>query len=142
MFLSRMLTSAEKDYWPTELGIAGFVWTVKKVRHLIESSTRPVQIQTDYSSILDLMKQNSIVSTSTLPLNVRLIRVSQFLRQFDLQVSHKPGKEHIVPDALSRLASLNGDSLTGDHSELDALVTDVLYAATMTEHRRPPDRRK
>lgn len=37
-FSSRLLTAAEKNYWPTELEIAGFVWVIKKVRHLIESS--------------------------------------------------------------------------------------------------------
>lgn len=134
MFLSRMLTAAEKNYWPTELEIAGFVWTIKKVRHMVESSAQPVIIQTDHSAILDIMKQSSITSTtSTLRMNVRLVRASQFLRQFQLDVRHKPGKEHIVPDALSRLASANTLSdLAGDHSELDALygyATQGLNAA-------------
>lgn len=74
----------------------------------MESSKHPVRVQTDHSAIMDIMKQNSIVSTtSTMRTNVRLIRASQFLRQFNLEVTHKPGKEHIVPNALSRLASLN-----------------------------------
>ena len=60
-------------------------------------------------------------------MNVRLIRASQFHRQFELQVTHKPGKEHIVPDALSRLASLNQDStIASEHSELDILFTTSL----------------
>ena len=123
MFLSRTLTSAERNYWPTELEIAGFVWTIKKVRHMVESSKLPVIVQTDHSAILDIMRQSSITSTtSTLRLNVRLVRASQFLRQFRLDVRHKPGKEHIVPDALSRLAS-SKSVLSEDHSELD-----VLYA--------------
>ena len=42
---------------------------------------------------------------------------------FRLDVRHKPGKEHIVPDALSRLAS-SKSTLPDNHSELD-----VLYAA-------------
>ena len=144
MFLSRMLTAAERNYWPTELEIAGFVWTIKKIRHLVESSKHPVIIQTDHSAILDIMKQSSITSTtSTMRLNVRLIRASQFLRQFRLDVRHKPGKEHIVPDALSRLASTTKSSLSEDHSELDALyacATQALedgsvyaYSATMVQ---------
>ena len=125
MFLSRLLTTAESNYWPTELEIAGFVWTIKKVRHMVESSQKAVIIQTDHSAILDIMRQSSIVATSsTLRMNVRLVRASQFLRQFRLEVRHKPGKEHVVPDALSRLASANTtSSLSEDHSELD-----VLYA--------------
>ncbi len=46
---------------------------------------------------------------STMRLNVRLVRASQFLNGFRLTVRHKPGKEHIVPDALSRLASTNSN---------------------------------
>ena len=144
MYLSRMLTSAERNYWPTELEIAGFVWTIKKVRHLVESSKLPVVIQTDHSAILDIMKQSSITSTtSTLRMNVRLVRASQFLRQFRLDVRHKPGKEHIVPDALSRLASATSPTLPDDHSELDVLyacATQAInygsvynYSATMVE---------
>lgn len=37
LFLFRLLTTAEKNYWPTKLEIAGFVWVIKKVRHLFES---------------------------------------------------------------------------------------------------------
>ena len=135
MFLSRMLTAAEKNYWPTELEIAGFVWAIKKIRHLVESSKHPVIIQTDHSAILDIMKQSSITSTtSTMRMNVRLVRASQFLRQFRLEVRHKPGKEHIVPDALSRLTSARPTStLSSDHSELDALYTDYDYTSTQVQ---------
>lgn len=53
------------------------------------------------------------------------MRASQFLRLFRLDVRHKSDKKHIVPDALSRLASYSKSSLSDDHSELD-----VLYAQT------------
>lgn len=36
MFLSKCLNSAEQNYWPTELEVAGVVWVVRKTRHLIE----------------------------------------------------------------------------------------------------------
>ena len=131
MFLSRLLAQAERNYWPTELEIAGIVWVLKKVRHMIESSKQAVRIQTDHSAIVDIMKQSSIVSTtSTMRMNTRLIRASQFLKQFDLDITNKPGKEHIIPDALSRLASLNHDQLPEDHSELDS---DALFTATFVE---------
>ena len=144
MFLSGMLTSAEKNYWPTKLEIAGFVWTIKKVRHLVESSKHAVVIQTDHSAILNIMKQSSITSTtSTMRMNVRLVRASQFLCQFQLDVRHKPGKEHIVPDALSSLASVIKLTLPKDHPELDVLYacatqalpseTPYSYTATMVE---------
>ena len=132
MFLSRLLTSAEKTYWPTEFEIAGIVWTLRKVRHMVESSKKAVKIQTDHSAIIDIMRQNSIVSTtSTMRMNTRLIRASQFLKQFNLNISYKPGKEYIVPDALSRLASLNKHELPDHHSELDSLFREVLFTAAL-----------
>lgn len=71
LFLSRLLTAAKKNYWPTELKIAGFVWVIKKLRHLVESSRASVIIQTDHAAILDIMQQSSITSTnSTMRMNV------------------------------------------------------------------------
>lgn len=55
LFLSRLLTTAERNYWPTELEIAGFVWVIKKLRHLVESSRASVIIQMDHAAILDIM---------------------------------------------------------------------------------------
>lgn len=63
-------------------------------------------------------------------MNIRLVRASQFLQQFRLVVQHKPGKEHILPDALSRLASVNTNLPSQDlvYSELDAFF---VYNATL-----------
>ncbi len=129
LFLSKLLAPTEKNYWPTELEIAGFLWVVKKVRHIIESSKSSVIIQTDHSAIIDILQQSSITSTSsTMRLNLRLVRASQFLQQFKLDIRHKPGKEHIIPDALSHLASTNTCHPDPQYSELDALFT---YNATL-----------
>ncbi len=107
------------------------MWVVKKVRHIIESSKSNVIIQTDHSAILDILQQSSITSTtSTMRLNLRLVMASQFLQQFKLKVRHKSGKEHIIPDALSRLASSNTGHAGPQHSELDALFT---YSTTLVE---------
>ena len=87
LFLSRLLTSAKRNYWPIELEIAGFVWVVKKVRHIIESCKSSVIIQMDHSAIIDILQQFSITSTtSTMKFNLRLVRASQFLQQFKLDV--------------------------------------------------------
>ncbi len=63
-------------------------------------------------------------------INLCLVRTSQFLQQFRLDVRHKPGKEHIIPDALSRLASMNVGCSDPAHLELDASFT---YNATLIE---------
>lgn len=63
-------------------------------------------------------------------LNLKLVRASQFLQQFKLNVRHKPGKEHIVSDALSRLASAGAPPADPHYSELDVLF---LYNTTLVE---------
>ena len=87
----------------------------------------PVRVQTDHSAILNIFKQSSIVSTtSMMRINIHLIHASQFLRQFRLNVTHKPKKEYILLDALSRLVSYSPLLLPNNYSELDAL-----FAATL-----------
>ena len=100
---------------------------------MIQSCEKKVIIQTDHSSIIDIAKQKSITATnSTMRLNLRLVRASQFLSQFpNLDIRHKPEKYHVISDALSRLKSLNTSSAeTDDYSELDALYT---YHTTLLE---------
>ena len=63
-------------------------------------------------------------------LNLRFVRASQFLQQFKLDVRHKPGKEYIIPDILSRLASSNIGTTEPSYFELDALF---LYNTTLVE---------
>ena len=136
LFLSRLLTLAERNYWPTELEIAGFVWVIGKVRHVVESSRAKVIIQTDYIAILDILNQSSITSTTlTIQMNICLVRASQFLQQFRLVVQHKPRKEHILPDALSRLASANTNlpSQNPTYSKLDALFVYNAMLVAMNE---------
>ena len=130
MFLSRLLTDAEKNYWPTELEVAGLVWTVRKIRHLIESSKSRVVVYTDHSATVDIAKQGSLTTTSTVRLNLRLVRASQYIQRFELDVRHKPGKRNVIPDALSRLASTNDQPEPPGHAELDVLYA---YTATLVE---------
>lgn len=101
LFLSRMLTPAEARYWPTELEVACLVWSVKKIRHMIEASDHPTVVYTDHAASLAIARQASLTTSSTDKLNLRLVQASQYLQQFRLDVRHKAGKSHLVPDALS-----------------------------------------
>ncbi len=44
MFLSRLVTSIERNYWSIELEIVELIWVIKKIRHLIQSSKKSVII--------------------------------------------------------------------------------------------------
>lgn len=122
LFLSRLLTDAETRYWPTELEIAGLVWVVKKIRHMIEATRSPTTIiYTDHSAAVSIVRQTSLNTVSTEKLNLRLIRASEYLQRFRLDVRYKPRKANIVPDALSRLASRQIRPNQDSEGELDAL---------------------
>lgn len=63
-------------------------------------------------------------------MNIRLVRASQFFRQLRLVVRHKPGKEHIILDALSRLANANDTFHNNEYLGLDSLFA---YYTTLVE---------
>jgi len=105
LFLSRLLTDAETRYWPTELEIAGIVWVVKKVRHMIEAAKAATIVYTDHSAAVSIVRQTSLNTTAVEKLNLRLVRASEYLQRFRLDVRYKPGRQNTIPDALSRLAS-------------------------------------
>ena len=100
------------------------MWVIKKVRHIIESSKSNVVIQIDHSAIFDILQQSLVTSTtSTMRLNLRLVRASQFLQQFKLNVYYKLDKEYIILNALSRLTNANIGHADSHYSELNALFT-------------------
>ena len=127
-FLSRVLVAAETRYWPTELELAGLVWMLHKTRHLIEASQHPTVVYTDHGAALGIAKQVTLSTSSTDKLNLRLVRASDYIQRFRLDIRHKPGRLHVVPDALSRLATTNEDPTmqNKDEGELDVLFTTSL----------------
>lgn len=63
-------------------------------------------------------------------LNLKLVRVLQFLQQFKLDICYKSEKEHIIPDASNDLANANSSPMDIRHSELDVLF---IYNTTLIE---------
>lgn len=62
--------------------------------------------------------------------NLQLVRASQFLQKFKLDVCHKLGKKNIIPDILSWLASSNIGTAEHFYLEFDALF---LYNTTLVK---------
>jgi hypothetical protein len=48
-YLSKRLNKHEMNYWPTELEVAGLVWTIRKIRHLVDDSDK-VFVFTDHQA--------------------------------------------------------------------------------------------
>ena len=63
-----------------------------------------VIIYTDHSVTVSIVKQTKLTTSNTDKFNFRFVRVSIYFFQFELDVKHKPGKLHVIPNALYRLA--------------------------------------
>ncbi len=126
MFLSKLLTTAERNYWWTELETTNLICIIKKIRHLIQSSKKSVIIQIDHVVIIDICNHTSIINTNfVMKINLRLIRVLQFLNQFsNLKIRHKSRKYHLISDVFFRLQSLNKENLSNDHAKLNELFVN------------------
>jgi hypothetical protein len=121
LFLSRQLKTVERNYWFTELEVVDIVFTIRKIRHMIEFFRKSIILFTDHESALDIIKQTSLLTTFTDRLNLRLIRAFEYIQRFNVILKHKPEKQHIVSNALSRLKSEN-DENAFDSRELNALI--------------------
>ena len=135
LFLSRLLKDAETRYWPTELELAGIVWVLSKVRHMVESAPTTI-VYTDHGAALGIAKQTTLTTASTAKLNLRLVRASDYIQRFrNLHFRHKPGKQHVVPDALSRLSSSSSsaEGFGGQEGELDALYGFAYTTTALVE---------
>ena len=104
---------------------------IKKIRHMIESSQASTVIYTDHGTSLSIVKQTTLFTTSTDKLNLQLVRAFDYLQRFNLDIQHKSGKQHIVPDTLFRLASVNEES-SSHEGELDTLH-NYAYTTSLVE---------
>jgi hypothetical protein len=103
-FLLKRLTPAESRYWPTDMELAGLVWSAKKLRPYIERCF--VWFITDHKPNVDIFDMKSLQTTSTSRSNLRLQTWGIYLSQFwgRMQVVYSKGANLDCPDALSRLA--------------------------------------
>jgi hypothetical protein len=77
-YISKQLKKHKVHYWPTELEIVGIVWTIQKLRHLIEGPAI-TKIFTDHKPAADILASKTLKTSSSVCMNLRLIRASQFV---------------------------------------------------------------
>jgi hypothetical protein len=93
-------------------------------------------VYTDHGAALGIARQTTLTTASTAKLNLRLVRASEYIQRFrNLCFRHKPGKQHIVPDALSRLSSASSScpDTSGHGGELDALYGFAYTTTALVE---------
>lgn len=92
-YISRSLTSPEKNYTVTEKECLSVKWAIEKFRpYLIY---KPFTVVTDHHSLCWLMKLRDA--------NSRLTRWSLALQVYQFDIVYKKGSAHKCPDCLSRL---------------------------------------
>ena len=83
-------------------------------------------VYTDHAAIVLIARQTNLMTTkATDKLNLQIIWALKYLQQFNLDIRHKPGKTHIIPDALSCLASCKETARSNVKDELEALAAAV-----------------
>ena len=104
--------STKLQHQSIELKLANIVQILRKIRYIIKIFKHSIVIYIDYTIALDIACQISLTITFTNKLNLRLIRASNYLQQFNLDIYYKSSKQYIVSNALSRLISNNRIAIT------------------------------
>ena len=95
---------------------------------MIRGSDHPIIVYTDHGANPSIANQTKLSISSVDKQNLKLIRASTYLSQFRLDIRYRPGKTHIVPDALSRLPSRNTGGEGIDSLDVDSLHTCMEHA--------------
>ena len=125
LFLNKLLNNVEQNYWSTELKVTNIVWIIKRVKHLIDSKWKfSIIIYTIHSTIVSIFKQTTLITFNIDKLNFRLVRVSQYLSNFNIVIRHKSNKSNVIFDVLSKLFN----KLSTQSNVIDKVeILDVLY---------------
>lgn len=131
-YLSRSLTVQEQKYSTTERECLAVIWGVEKLRHYLEGV--PFVVITDHHSLLWLHNLKDPQG--------RLARWALRLQPYNFQIIHRKGKDHIVPDLLSRSVPVVTDVCTTDTSEVvpPLVTTDKWYLKVRKNVQRQPNK--
>ena len=126
LFLSQLLMDAKTQYRPMELETAGLVWTIKKVCNMVELAKTSTIVYTDHAAIVLIAGYMKLMpTTATDKLNLEIIWASKYLQRSNLDVCHKPGKTHIILNALFCLASCKKMAKSTAKGKLETLAATV-----------------
>lgn len=137
-YASRSLTKSEKNYTVTELECLAVVFALKKFRPYVEGGYK-IKVITDHRSLKWLFCLKYPTS--------RLARWAMQLQGYDIEIEHRSGSLHYLPDALSRVVYKNATSEMSDEEDEFAPLCairqltayETWYLAKYKEVRDQPD---
>lgn len=131
-FMSKKLNTAQRKYSVTERECLAAVEAIEKFRCYLE--LQEFEVITDHSSLVWLMRQPN--------LSGRLARWVLKLQSYKFTISHRKGKDNVVPDALSRIPDMEVASLDmGPEIDLNsAMFSSSEYASLKSKLRENPEK--
>ena len=97
VYASRTLTDTECRYSNIERELLGVVFGLERLHHY--TFGKPITVETDHQPLTSIWKKT--IATSSPRLQRLLLR----LAQYDVHIEYLRGKENVIADALSRVAS-------------------------------------
>lgn len=96
MFISQTMTEAERNYDIYDKELLGIIRALEEWRHYLEGAKFEFDIYTDHKNLAYFREAQK--------LNRRQARWALYLSRFHFKLHHKPGKQNIIPDILTRKA--------------------------------------
>ena len=106
-FASKKLSSAELNYSQIDKEALSIVYGVTKFKYYLLG--RNFELRTDHKPLLGLFGKSKCIPVNA---NARIQRWSIILSQYSYDLYHKPGKNNVVADMLSRLPIEDKDKST------------------------------
>jgi hypothetical protein len=123
-FVSRQLTSGEKNYTVTEQEGLAVIFFLKKFRHYLLGYK--VKIVTDHKALTYLVNKPNPSG--------RLARWLLLMEEFDIDIVHRPGRRHDNVDGLIRAYEGVGD-VSEDDDFLDVTIMSINAEEAPEEYR-------
>jgi hypothetical protein len=125
-YASRRLLKAERNYSTTEREALRMIYSVTKFRHYLLGKRFTFHV--DHSTLVYLVSKASLTG--------KLARWTLLLQEYEFDIVHRPGAQHVVADYLSRLESGEAPAGVAD----DFPDTEVMTVTPETGPRDDPDR--
>ena len=113
-FASKSLSDNESEYAPIEGEMLGVVYGIKKFHQYLYG--RRFIVECDQRPLHHIHRKNLSLAPP------RLRGMLRSVADYDFTIQHRPGKEMVLPDALSRLSGADKKEVAGSRVRVDELV--------------------
>ena len=94
-YYSKKLSESQRKYSTIEKETLSLILALEHFNIYLSNSPTPIKVYTDHNPLQFISRFKNK--------NQRLMRWSIFLQEWPLEIKHIPGKDNLVPDALSRV---------------------------------------